>query len=193
MRKILLLSMFFVISPFVLVFSLLFLLFVTYQNHPNAHLSQYNQKNAIIYAAIPAPQQVLADHILSQEGRTEIIRQFFAKYKSPLESYAGYIVEMADKYDLDFRLIPAIAMQETNLCLKAKEDSHNCWGWGVYGGKYTFFSSYSEAIETISRTLSVKYKNKYGLVTPNEIQRLYNPSNTSDWAYAVNHFMDKLQ
>ncbi len=152
-----------------------------------------NRQSTVVYAALPTNQNIFTDTIGQREARQEILRQFFVKYNSPLESYVQTFVETADKYDLDFRLLPAIAMQETNLCKKAKEGSHNCWGFGVYGGKYTFFDSYPDAIEIISKTLSEKYKNKYGLVTPEEIQKLYNPSNTSNWAYAVDHFMDQLQ
>ncbi len=145
------------------------------------------------YAALPVSQNILTDTIGQSEAREEILRQFFVRHHSPLVPYVHEFITIADKYDLDFRLLPAIAMQETNLCKKAKTGSHNCWGFGVYGGKYTFFDSYPDAIEAVSKTLSVKYKNKYGLVTPEEIQPLYNPSNTSNWAFAVDHFMDQLQ
>ena len=35
----------------------------------------------------------------------------------------------------DYRLLPAIAMQESTLCRSIPVDSHNCWGWGIYGDK----------------------------------------------------------
>jgi hypothetical protein len=193
MRKFLLLITFFTGAPFVIIISLLFLIMVSFDTHHTQATLGAHTTNTVAFAALPSNQNVFTDTIVQEEARVEIVRQFLAKYKSPLEPHAEYIVDMADKHGLDFRLLPAIAMQETNLCKKAKEGSYNCWGWGVYGGKYTFFESYPAAIETISRTLAHKYRNKYGLVTPDEIQQLYNPSNTSNWAYAVNHFMEKLQ
>ena len=90
---------------------------------------------------------------------------------------------------LDF--LPAIAMQESNLCKKIPEGSNNCWGWGIYGGKVTKFSNYPEAIETISKSLATKYRRSKGLVTPHEVGRLYNPSNTNNWAESVTHFMER--
>jgi hypothetical protein len=99
---------------------------------------------------------------------------------------------MADKYSLDFRLIPSIAMQESNLCKKIPAESYNCWGFGIYGSKVTKFSNYPEAIETVTRTLALKYKEK-GLVTPEEIMSMYTPSSNGSWAHGVNHFMQQLQ
>jgi len=114
--------------------------------------------------------------IVSADSRTELLRQFFVRYHSPLEPYAAEFVKKAQEYQLDFRLLPAIAMQETNLCLKSQPDSYNCWGFGVYGGKYMYFDSYPQAIDTITKALALRYRNTHGLVTPDEIQQMYTPS-----------------
>jgi hypothetical protein len=135
---------------------------------------------------------VLGDSIISKDARIEMVRQFFAKYKSPLEPFATNVVEEADKHDLDFRLLPAIAMQESNLCQKIIANSHNCWGFGIYGKTVTKFDSYPEAIETITRTLAKNYV-AGGLNTPEEIMKKYTPSNNGDWAKSVSHFMSQLQ
>jgi len=135
---------------------------------------------------------VLGDSIFRQDARIEIVRQFFAKYKSPLEPFASNVVEQADKYGLDFRLIPSIAMQESNLCQKIIADSHNCWGFGIYGKKVTKFQSYPEAIETVTRTLAQNYV-AGGLNTPETIMKKYTPSSNGSWANGVNYFMDRLQ
>jgi hypothetical protein len=152
-----------------------------------------NQKQANFYAALPLKRNIATDTITTEEGRVEMVRQFLAKYKSPLEPHADFIVQVADKYDLDFRLIPAIAMQESNLCRRIPQDSHNCWGFGIYGGKITKFSTYPEAIETVTKTLGTKYKNK-GLITPEQIMSKYTPSSPNgSWAKGVSHFMDQLE
>jgi hypothetical protein len=109
-----------------------------------------------------------------------------------LEPFASNVVEQADKYGLDFRLIPSIAMQESNLCQKIIADSHNCWGFGIYGKKVTKFQSYPEAIETVTRTLAQNYV-AGGLNTPETIMKKYTPSNNGSWANGVNYFMDRLQ
>jgi len=146
----------------------------------------------IAYAALPPADNTIENTIKSEDSKTEIVRQFLARYNSPLEPYAPDIVAAANRYDMDWRLLPAIAMQESTLCKKIIADSHNCWGWGIYGKKVTKFSNYPEAIETITKTLSTKYRDK-GLVTAFEIAKLYNPSNTNNWAENVTFVMNQLK
>ena len=189
MRKIIIFASFFVGTPF-LIFICIFYLSFLYSSQNGQVLGAHTQ--GIAYAALPPADQAFEAKIEQQDSQTEIVRQFLAKYNSPLEPYAPDLIVAARRYDLDFRLLPAIAMQESNLCKKVPKDSNNCWGWGIYGGKVTRFSNYPEAIETISKSLSTKYRNK-GLVTPFEVGRLYNPSNTNNWAENVTHFMEKMQ
>lgn len=191
MRKVLLLLTFFTAAPFVFVLVLLLLLFTSLHNKNG--ISTIARSDNVVYAALPTSQNTFTDEIVPEDARVEIVRQFLAKYKSPLEPHAQEFVKRAQEYDMDFRLLPAIAMQETNLCKKAREGSNNCWGFGVYGGKYTYFENYPQAIETITRTLATKYKDKHGLVTPDEIQKMYTPSSNGSWAFSVNHFMAAMQ
>lgn len=148
--------------------------------------------NGIAYAALPPTENTIEPQIVEKESKQEILRQFFAKYNSPLQDYSEDIIAASERYNIDYRLLPAIAMQESNLCKKIIKDSYNCWGWGIYGTKVTKFNNYPEAIETITRTLSTKYREK-GLVTPFEIAKLYNPSNTNNWAEHISLFMNQLK
>ena len=166
--------------------------YLTYLNSNPSGLVLGASTTGIAYAALPPTENVIQPQIVEKESKQEIVRQFFAKYKSPLEEYAGDIIAASERYDIDHRLLPAIAMQESNLCKRIIKDSYNCWGWGIYGSKITKFSNYPEAIETITRTLATKYKSK-GLVTPEEVGKLYNPRNTNNWAENVTHFMDQLR
>ncbi len=124
--------------------------------------------------------------------RVANLKYFFRKYNSVLYDEAEFIVKMADQYKLDYRLIPAIAMQESNLCAHIYEGSYNCWGWGIYGNKVTRFSSYDEAIETISRGIKKNYIDK-GLTTPEEIMRKYTPPSDGSWSYGVNFFLKIIE
>jgi len=128
----------------------------------------------------------------AKDAKVELVRLFFAKHNSPLEPFSQDIIDTANIYGIDFRLLPAIAMQESNLCKKAPVDSYNCWGFGIYGKKVTRFESYKEAIYAVTKTLSKQYKNR-GLKTPEEIMTKYTPSNKGDWAYSVNHFVNLLK
>jgi hypothetical protein len=148
--------------------------------------------NTVSYAALPTVDNLFTSQVVQNDSREEMVRQFFQKYRSPLEPYAADVIKAADEYKLDFRLIPAIAMQESNLCLKAPLNSFNCWGFGIYGGKVTRFDSYPQGIETVTKTLATKYR-KDGLDTPEEIMARYTPSSNGSWAAGVNQFMSQLQ
>lgn len=190
MRKILSTVSFFLITPLFL-FTCIFYLSYLYTQQNGTVLGA--NSTGIAYAALP-PSDVVFEAVINEEAsQTEIVRQFMEKHNSPLEPYAPDLIAAAERYSLDFRLLPAIAMQESNLCKKIPVDSNNCWGWGIYGGKVTRFDNYPHAIETISKTLSTKYRERHGLVTPHEVGRLYNPSNTNNWAENVTHFMQEME
>lgn len=151
-----------------------------------------NSVPSIAFAALPSLENVVMDTIEGKDAKVELVRLFFTKYNSTLEPFSQDIVDAANLYDIDFRLLPAIAMQESNLCKKAPVDSYNCWGFGIYGKKVTRFDNYKEAIYTVTKTLSKEYKNR-GLESPEEIMKKYTPSNNGKWAYSVNYFMNSLK
>lgn len=132
--------------------------------------------------------------IVGEDARPTILATFLKKYRAamtPHDLYAREFVAMADKYGLDFRLLPAIAMQESNLCRKAPAGSNNCWGHGIYGGKVTTYTSLLEAMESVAKTLS-RYSKK-GLASPEEIMRRYTPQSEGEWAAGVLHFMAEMR
>lgn len=183
----LILSTFFSI-PLLILLCVIYLSYITTLKD-NLKLSQNNSK--VAYAALPSTQNLLFDKIDSKDARIEILTTFFRKYNSDLLPFAQNIVSAADKYNLDYRLIPAIAMQESNLCKKAPKDSFNCWGFGIYGSNLKKFTSYPKAIEAVTKTLSLEYK-QYGLVEPSEIMRKYTPGSNGSWAKGVTQFMAEL-
>lgn len=190
MRKIAALTGFFLGTPLLLALCLNLLINISSNKTSGQVLGDSTQ--GIAYAALPETENIIQNTIEEEDSKTEIVRQFFARYESPLEPYAPDIVAAANRYDIDHRLLPAIALQESILCKRVPKDSHNCWGWGIYGGKVTRFSNYPQAIETITKTLSTKYRDK-GLVTPFEIAKLYNPANTNNWAENVTKVMNNLK
>lgn len=126
------------------------------------------------------------------DSRVANLKQFFRNHNSPLYDKAEFIVATSDKYQFDYRLLPAIAMQESTLCKAIPPNSHNCWGWGIYGDSVTRFSSYEEAIETVAKGIREEYIDK-GLVTASKIMEKYTPSSNGSWARAVNTFMQALE
>lgn len=190
MKKVFLSIIFFTLTPILLTFCILYLSFLGLEK--NGFLSFLLPNNNISYAALPTSQNVLGDSISPQDARVAVVADFFRRYNSDLLPYAQNVVSSADKYGLDYRLIPAIAMQESNLCKKAPKDSYNCWGFGIYGKKVTKFSNYPEAIDAVTKTLATDYK-RNGLETPQQIMAKYTPSSNGSWADSVNLFMNQLQ
>jgi len=126
------------------------------------------------------------------DGRVANLKSFFRKHSSPLYDYADKIVEVSDIYQFDYRLLPAIAMQESNLCRVIPDNSYNCWGWGIYGTTVTKFDSFDEAIETVGKGIKEHYIDK-GLVTASAIMKKYTPPSQGSWAYGVNTFLKALE
>lgn len=145
-----------------------------------------------VYAAIPDPIGKVAGAATAQDARVEIIRQYLEKYNSPLEPFANQIVQAADENQLDFRLLTAIAQQESNLCKKIPESSFNCWGWGIHAKGTLRFSNYTEAINTVSKGLRENYIGK-GYQTPEEIMKKYTPSSPGTWAAGVTQFLVEME
>ncbi len=129
------------------------------------------------------------------DARPKIIKKYLERYGSELIPLSDQIVSISDKYKLDFRLLVAIAQQESNLCKKIPNESYNCWGFGIYGDKVTRFSNYSEGLETVAKTLKSKYIDK-GLTTPEKIMAKYTPpslANGGSWAKGVNTFLAEME
>jgi hypothetical protein len=114
------------------------------------------------------------------------IDKYFANNNLPLAGYGKFFVETSDKYNLDWRLLAAIAMREStggkNPC---PYGSKNVFGW--HSCK-TYFKTYEEAIDKVGQHLAgeVKstagyYKNKtipqklkrYNSVIPDYTQDIY--------------------
>lgn len=126
------------------------------------------------------------------DNRVANLKSFFRKYNSPLFDYAEIMVSYSDQNHFDYRLLPAIAMQESNLCQHIPENSFNCWGWGIYGDSVIKFSSYEEAIETVAKGLKEHYLDK-GLITASAIMQKYTPSSGGSWQNGVNIFLRMLE
>lgn len=188
MRKVSLLAVFVILTPLVMVLGLIVL--SQSFNLKNTFLSGRNNPQ-VAFAALPPASGTLTTTIKQSDARVGAVQSFFKRYNSSLYPYAQNVVTAADKYGIDYRLIPAIAMQESNLCKKVPKGSYNCWGFGIYGKKVTKFDGYAQAIDIVSKTLATQYKAQ-GLNTPEEIMSRYTPSSNGSWAFAVSTFMNQL-
>lgn len=145
-----------------------------------------------IFAALPDSIPSVEAIIGTNDARAEILREYLARYNSPLVPLADYIVQVADEQELDFRLITAIAQQESNLCKIIPEGSYNCWGWGIHSRGTLGFSSFEEGIRAVSEGIKREYINK-GLTSPEEIMSKYTPLSNGSWALGVASFLEDMQ
>ena len=127
----------------------------------------------------------------NREDKIEALEDFFGSLNSPLEGNAKTFVDVADRYGLDYKLLPAIACMESSCGRKLIEGSYNPFGWGIYGKNAIYFKSYDEAIETVAKGISEKYVAR-GLDTPEKIAPVYTPPNSTNWKNGVNFFIGKI-
>lgn len=130
--------------------------------------------------------------IAADDARPLIIRRYLEKYKSPLVPYSDLIYQVSKDYGFEYYWIVAIAQQESNLCKKAPEDSHNCWGYGIHKRGTLKFDNYELAIKSYAEYLKREYFDK-GLTTPELIMKKYCPSSDGSWARGVTQFINEME
>jgi len=196
-KNLFLVVVFFTVAPLTLGISLFSLISlktsdIAKQAQGNSNLIQDPQSGVRVYASLPTQFPVIDASVGSSDARPEIVKQYLEFYNSPLVPYANLIVQTADKYSIDFRLIPAIAQQESNLCKIIPPGSYNCWGWGITGSSTLGFDSFPDGIEIVSKGLRENYLNK-GYVTISDIMSKYTPQSNGSWAHGVTEFMTAMQ
>lgn len=137
----------------------------------------------------------LSFDVQTADGRVDIVKNFLDRYDSPLkphDTYAQILVNVADKYNLDYRLLPAIMMQESNLCKAADPSIHNCLGFGIDKAETLSFDTYEQSFDAAAKTLKEKYIDE-GLITPEQIMTKYTPSSNGSWAFSVNQWIAEME
>ena len=179
---------FLIISPFVILASL-----TTLTNLYPPHAKSTPKAPVIAFASTTATNEPTINSTLeSADSRVYLIGQYLKRYNSPLLDLAPEIVKVSDMYALDYRLLVAIAQQESNLCKIIPVDSYNCWGWGIHSKGTLGFASYKEAFHTVAKGLQEEYISK-GYTTPDKIMTKYTPSSPGTWAAGVNQFMEEIE
>lgn len=136
---------------------------------------------------VPVPQTVIEAKPIDK--RAEILQAYLAQYNSPMQYQAQAFVETADQYNLDWKLLPAIAGVESTFG-KFIPGGYNAWGWGVYGNQAIYFNSWKEGMLAVSEGLKTHYINN-GLTDPYKINRIY--STSPAWGANVTYFINDLE
>lgn len=155
-------------------------------------ISKIIPQTKIAYTAPPPGEAVLGKSIVRKEARPLILKKYLEAHNSPLAAHADVLVEAAEKYGLDWRLLPAIAGQESTFCRTIPENSHNCWGWAVHERYTKKFETWEGAIETVAKGLKEEYIDK-GYRTPEEMMKKYCPRSITEaggsWAEGIRYFL----
>jgi hypothetical protein len=135
-----------------------------------------------------APTPALQATITSVQADDRILKlqAYLESKNSPLANYAVDFVTAADKYGLDWRLLPAIAGDESGFAKAYVRNSYNAWGWG---GGWIYLGSWPNAIEVISKALRENYLNR-GATTVPQIARIY--AADPYWAGKVLWYMNQI-
>ena len=108
-----------------------------------------------------------------REQKAEAIDAYFKKRSMPLVGTGMTFVLVAEKYGLDWRLLPAIGVRESSGGKAAC--GYNAFGWGSC--KLHNFNSYEEAIESLGKNLggaNPKTANYYARKTTKDKLYFYN-------------------
>lgn len=150
-----------------------------------------------LFTAVPEEGQVLGQQINMADGRAAILREFLQTYRSPLSDHAEKFIEVADKYQLPWTLLPAICGKESGFGKVVPLGSYNCFGWAVYTNQSTgtTFANWEDAIEKVGKGLKRDYFDK-GLTTLEQIERYYTPisaNRDNSWRGDVAYFQQELE
>ena len=150
--------------------------------------------NTTINGALADNQQAVDPEVLARQAKADAIDAYFKKYDMPLEGMGMKMVLEAEKNDIDWRLLPAIAVREsTGGQFACKKVDNNPFGWGSCK---IGFDSLDGAIETVAQNLggnNPKTARHYDNKTTKQILRAYNPpSIVPRYAEQVMTIMDTI-
>lgn len=161
-------------------------------NAPSAQMAKSQSSVLLANSDGDVMGDMVETQIVGEDARPLIIKRYLEKYKSPLAPYSNLIFELSETYGFEYYWIVAIAQQESNLCKKIPENSHNCWGYGIHKNGTLRFDSYELALRSYAEYLKRQYFDK-GLNTPELIMKKYTPSSNGSWAFGVKQFIRQLE
>jgi len=89
------------------------------------------------------------EKIVVVDDRAERLNAYFAKRNMPLEGYGAKFIEVADAYEMDWRLLPAIGVRESSGGKHLM--NNNPFGWGSAKIK---FDDFDHSIEEVAANIS---------------------------------------
>ena len=163
--------------------SVILLFLATFVAHPNAVFALEPEAGS---AAKLNFGQMLRDE------RVEKLRDYLTMHNSPLTAEASHFITEADRLELDWKLVAAIAGVESTFGKHTPPGSYNGWGWGIPTGAQSgiAFDSWKQGITTVSEGLKFRYINR-GATSIEQIGRIYAAS--PRWSGSVRFFLNQIE
>ncbi len=124
------------------------------------------------------------------DKQAEILQKYLEKFDSPMQYHAQDFIDAAREYNLDPKLLPAIAGVESTFG-KHIPGGYNAYGWAIYNSSSRFgFKSWRDGMFIVAKGLREGYLNK-GLTDPYSMNRIY--ATSPAWGKNVTYFMNDLE
>ncbi len=154
-----------------------------------ATIAVLNQENSVTEISL-----ITTEEMEVRKERAEAIDTYFENIKAPLAGYGMKFVIEAELHDIDWRLLPAIAMAESTGGIHAcKKVPNSVFG---YGSCKFGFKSIDESIETVAKSLggnNPKTAKYYADKTTEQILKTYNPDHIAPgYSKKVMNIMAKI-
>lgn len=191
-RKALLVLVWFPSVFVLLIINLSLLMVMSRYDKPQLPLSAVPPNENSVTATSGTPE-VLSAQVIAGDARTLLLENFLRNNQSPMTPYADLIVTQSDKYGFDFRLLPSIAMCESNLGKKVPlKAGFNPFGIAVYTGTLEgkAFDSWDHAITWVSQYIYNTFYSK-GVTSLTDIEATWAPpavTNGHSWSNCVSYF-----
>ena len=123
--------------------------------------------------------------------QAQIVAKFFKGYNSNLHLFADSFVDTARRYNIDYTVLPSIAMVESSGCKNYILETNNCFGWG---NGLIYFKSIDDAIDAVGSALGTgktykRYQDERSIAV---FAKIYNPSNWQDYQAKINYFREEV-
>ena len=125
------------------------------------------------------------------DKRVVHLKAYLASHGSPIAAEAHTFIREADRNNLDWRLVAAIAGTESTFGKHIPRNSYNAWGWGIPTGAKSGvgFKDWEEGIAAVSEGLRKNYIDR-GATSLVQIGQIYAASPV--WPAHVGFFLQKI-
>ncbi len=128
------------------------------------------------------------------DTRTQELQDLLERRHSPMASSSAAFIQIADKYNLDWKILPAIAGVESGFETNGNIHDFNAWGY-MCGSSPCVFGSYPEGIERVAKTISSSraYKEYRETGQTLALAKPYNYADPEGWTAKIEYFRGKLK